>query len=59
VRRIVPWALASLLGLSAGLGAWLGLTMEPTAKTPATWVAHLLASTQAAGIGPIREFFGD
>jgi hypothetical protein len=56
VRRAVPWALVGLLGIGVALGAALGATESPStvlvqavSPTQAEWVAHVLATTRAAG----------
>jgi hypothetical protein len=49
MRRVLPWALAGLVVLAAGLGAGLGLAGAPTAGPEQAWVDQVLSATQAAG----------
>ncbi|MDQ1362097.1 MAG: hypothetical protein QOJ44_2474 [Acidimicrobiaceae bacterium] len=49
MRRGLPWALAGLVLLAAGLGAGLGLAGAPTGAPDQAWVDQVLSTTQAAG----------
>jgi hypothetical protein len=56
VRRAIPWALVGLLGIGVAVGAALGAANSPNtvqvqsaSPTQAEWVAHVLATTRAAG----------
>ena len=49
MRRLVPWALVSLIAVGAAAGAALGVAHDASSETPSQWVAAVLATTQKAG----------
>ncbi len=48
MRRVLPWALLSVVGLAAAGAAAVGAAETPS-PTPAQWVAGVLATTAQAG----------
>lgn len=49
MRRLVPWALLSLVAVGAAAGAALGIMRGTPPETASQWVAAVLAATQRAG----------
>jgi hypothetical protein len=49
MRRLVPWALLSVVALGAAAGAAVGIAHGTAPETPAQWVAAVLATTERAG----------
>ncbi len=49
VRRVLPWALVSLVGIAGLVGALLGAVNQPSPPATQLQVSELVAATRAAG----------